>query len=515
MNDNINKKRYFRKYYRNLIRRKYIIMLPFITILSLSILYAFYQKPLYESSTTILIGKPKLMSEKLSRIATQIDGIETFDNLKREMLSHKNLIEIIKKLNLKENDKVRSNAKAIQLEYPDLSLEKIMEKLLIEKLKKQINVISRGKNSVTITAKGDDRDYVYSLVKTVSELFMNQIIEYEYESINQLAEFNIGQLKIYDDKLKESEAKLKQYEQLLNINPKESSSTSSKPKLEQYNSMLYSLEEEITQKRAELNEIDLKLEEKGYNSNFPTSRNLINLASQYITTGKKLSNDMNQFRLTNVDDLWLDEKISVLRQQLIGEIRNIARSKLSIKDEKIFQLVVLKEIMKRDFDVLKKISYKIIQLIEKYKDEIAQKQEQEVKIAKLRREVAVTRNIYNTFLEQSQGLFIGEELQRLQESYKFKIIEPASKPIERANSRKKTVFIGCFLAALVSFALFSLFEYLDDSFTDLDEIEKYLQLPVIGTVSKLNYFANFNNKIILYLAIPTIIIIFCLYIFIR
>ena len=78
--------------------------------------------------------------------------------------------------------------------------------------------------------------------------------------------------------------------------------------------------------------------------------------------------------------------------------------------------------------------------------------------------------------------------------------------MERSNSRKKTVFIGGFLALMVSFGILSLFELLDNSFTDVDEIISYLQLPVLGTIPKINYL----NKSRINVAIPFIIVIFAI-----
>ena len=87
--------------------------------------------------------------------------------------------------------------------------------------------------------------------------------------------------------------------------------------------------------------------------------------------------------------------------------------------------------------------------------------------------------------------------------------------MERANSRKRIVIIGGFLAVIISLALFSIVELLDDSFTDIDEIENYLQLSVLGSIPKLNYLTKSRIKIALYFAIPTVGIGLFLYIFMK
>lgn len=515
MNNSTNKKIDIRKYYKMLWKRKYLIIFPFVGILSVSIWYAFKQKPIYECYATIQIGKPKLMSRELSRITPQISAIERFDILKGKILSKENLSTIIKKLNLKNNPKIKNDAKAIQAEYKDLSLDEIMTELLINRLKKQISIFTKRNSFITITARGGNRNHVYLIVKTLSEEFINSVIEEEYDSMRDLIEFNAQQLKIYEKKLNDSEAKLNEYEQLFNSKPTERSLISSKLKLDQYNLMLDALNDEIARKKGELNELDITLTEKGYDYNFPSSSNLNNLASQYITAGEKISMDDINLSSQDVNVIWSIEKIDLLRRQIIEEIKNIARSKLAIKDDNLFQLIVLEEIVKRDLALLRKISDRFALSIEKHGNVLAQRPEQEVSLDKLKQEVDVNREIYNTFLKQSQASFIVEEMQKREASYKFKIVEPPVKPMGRANSRKKVAAIGALFGVLVSFGLFTLFEYLDNSFTDITEIEDYLQLPVVGTVARLNFLCKPKTKYILYLAIAICSIFFIVYIVIK
>jgi len=502
--DNTIKSFDIRKYYKMLMRRKYIITIPFIIIVTLSVLYALHQKPMYESSITILVGKPKFNSSNLDRVAPSLHSTEQLDILRRELLGQKNLSKLINKVNLTNNNIIKNKAKAIQSVYPDLNFDEIAEKLLIEQLKKQIQVTTTRNNFITIKAKGDDRDKVYMLVKTLSEIFMNQILEGEFENIKQIIDFSAQQLEIYENKIKNSEAQLKQFEQLLADNSAEGSTISSRVELKQYNSMLNIIDGEIVQKRNELNLIDSKLNEKGSNYKFPVNKTLKNLESQYIMTGEELLKNVIQFSLRDVNVVRVNEKIGMLRRQMIGQIRDIARSELVIENDGLYQLVVLNEMTKRDLGLLKKKRSGLSNLIEKYKVKIAQQPFQEGRIAKLKREIDTNREIYNTFLRQSQGSFITEALQKREANFKFKILEPAIRPMERSNSRKKVVFIGGFLALIVSFGILSLFELLDNSFTDVDEIISYLQLPVLGTIPKITYLTKSRINV----AIPFIIVIF-------
>jgi polysaccharide biosynthesis transport protein len=476
-----------RKYYNKILRRKYIIIIPFILITILSVVFALHQKPLYQTSTTIMVGEPKLMTEKLDRIALNVDQAVKLRIIKRVLLSQNNLIELINKLDLKNNTKLRSKALAIQYEYPNISLERIMEKLLIDGLKKQLKITTSQNNFITISAKSEDQDKVYQLVKTVSELFMDQVIENDHERLRQLIDFNAQQLRIYENKLRDSETKLGRYEQSLITNSSDGTSVTSNKLMKKFRSLQSIIEEDIDQKRNELSGLESNLNIKKYKYFLPVSVSLRALESQYDGLGQKILSELIQSSLTALNVTDSNEEVDVLRQRISKEIRDIVGSTLNIDDDEIYRLVILTEMTKRDLDMLNKKNNRLTDLINSQQNEIAQNPVHEGKLAKLKREVETNKEIYNTFLKESQGSYIGQALQKREAGYKFKIIEPAIRPMERVNSRKKAVIIGVLLGALIGIGLFSVIEILDTSFSEVDEIEDFLQLPVIGTVPKINY----------------------------
>jgi len=503
---NDNQKLDIHKYYRMIKKRKYILLIPFVLIVSYSIKYAITQEPLYESSTTILVAQRKLMSDNLGRLVQRVDQNMQLTILARVILSAENLDRLIKKVNLEPDDKLKSKAAAIKTKYPDLKIGQIEKKLLFENLTKRIKITTIRKSFLKITVEGKSRDKVYLIAKTLAELSMARILEGEYESIKQSIEFSTQQLKIYEEKLRDSEEKLEKFQQTLAIRPEKNSPKSFKSGLEHYNSMLSSLKGEIVQKRNEINEVDSRLKEKGFNSKFPASKNFRNFGSQYIKTSERLLKNEIQFSADDPNVIKLNKQIGILRRQMITEIRTIANSQMAIKDDELIPFIVLKEMAKIDIGLLKKKRYELTKLIKEYKTEVAQKPIQEATLAKLQREVETNREIYDAFLKQSQGSYIGEALQKREAAFKFEIIEAAYKPMERSNSKKKIVIICGFFAVIVSFALFSIVEFLDNSFTDIKEIENYLQISVLGAIPKLEYLKKSRKKIALYFAIPTIVI---------
>jgi len=506
--DTTKGKQGIRQYYKKLLRRKYVVIIPFTIICILSVFVALKQKPMYQSSTTIMVGDSKLMARKLDGISVNFDTRVKLRVIRRVLLSQRSLRELVYKLDLKNNAKLITRAQGIHLNYPNVSLDVIMEKLLIDGLKKQIKITTAQDNFITISAKSDDQDKVYQLVKTISESFIDQVIESDYERLRQLIEFNAQQLKIYENKLRSSETKLRRFEQSLVPNSKNGASITSKEQLKEYKALKSIINEDIAHYRNELNILESNLGSKKFTYYLPVSENLINLESQYNGLGQKFLSEQLQSSLSSTKREEIKDEIDIVRQQISKEIRDIVNSKMNITDEEIYRLVILSEITKRDLDMVNKKRNRLNDLIRDHQVEIAQNPIHEGTLAKLEREVATNKEIYNTFLKESQGSYIGEALQKREAGYKFKIIEPAIRPIERSNSRKKVLIIGVLLGGIISISIFSLLELLDNSFSEVEEIENYLQLPVIGAIPKIDCFDNtkINKTVSASIIIATIII---------
>jgi len=105
---------------------------------------------------------------------------------------------------------------------------------------------------------------------------------------------------------------------------------------------------------------------------------------------------------------------------------------------------------------------------------------------RLTREVESNREIYQSFLQQTQGSEIEQALQRSVAEFKFKIVEPAIKPIKPVSpDRVKMMLMAIVVGAMIGGGLIFLLEFMDHSFKNIEDVEKHLNLPVLGTIPKI------------------------------
>jgi succinoglycan biosynthesis transport protein ExoP len=103
------------------------------------------------------------------------------------------------------------------------------------------------------------------------------------------------------------------------------------------------------------------------------------------------------------------------------------------------------------------------------------------------RDVSVNETIYNSLLQRLETAKITQRLQSSNEGTRYTIIEDARLPTKPVRPNKLLVtFIGLLLGLAVGVGLILMMEFLDKSFLDVHEASSYLNVPLLGAISKIN-----------------------------
>jgi len=89
-------------------------------------------------------------------------------------------------------------------------------------------------------------------------------------------------------------------------------------------------------------------------------------------------------------------------------------------------------------------------------------------------------------LERLETAKITQRLEASKEGTKYTVLDPARLPLKPAKPNKLAVlFMGMFVGLCVGTGLVFLMDMLDNSFLGIDEARAYLELPLLGAVSKI------------------------------
>ncbi len=102
------------------------------------------------------------------------------------------------------------------------------------------------------------------------------------------------------------------------------------------------------------------------------------------------------------------------------------------------------------------------------------------------RDTNVNQKLYNTLLERLETAKITQRLEASKEGTRYTILDPARLPLKPTKPNKLLVmFLGIFFGGCVGMGLVFATELLDHSFIGIDEAQAYLELPVLGAISKI------------------------------
>jgi len=103
------------------------------------------------------------------------------------------------------------------------------------------------------------------------------------------------------------------------------------------------------------------------------------------------------------------------------------------------------------------------------------------------RDVNVNETIYNSLLQRLETAKITQRLQASNEGTKYTIIENARLPSKPIRPDKILVsLIGLFLGLALGITFIFVTEFLDKSFLDVHEASAFLNVPLLGAISKIN-----------------------------
>ena len=95
--------------------------------------------------------------------------------------------------------------------------------------------------------------------------------------------------------------------------------------------------------------------------------------------------------------------------------------------------------------------------------------------------------MYEMLISQAQGSQISENVQQAESENRFKIVEPAQIPTKPIKpDKKKIALFSALIGLAVGLTAVVMAEKLDRSFKDVEDVESYLNLKVIGTVSRVD-----------------------------
>lgn len=502
MNSNAEKGFDLREYWNLLLRRKWVLIVPFLTVTLISFGGSFLLPREYRSSTKVLISQSRLLSRSLENLVPGVSPTyssrqereERLATITNQIISTGFLRRLIYNLNLNQNPKIINEARQIKPKFPEISEKELVEKILIGKLRKNIQVVFRGENLVEIIIYSDKPKLAADMAENLAQIFIEESLRYELLGVRGALDFSDEQLAIYKNRLDEAENSLREYKEKTlkgNVDQRIVSDTN----MSQIVSVIDATKLEIKELEDQENYAKGKLSNlKAEGLSLPVSDRLKNLKEELLLSVDQYISLLTKYSWRDAKVLTLTEKTRTLLDQIKEEIKAISKSQEGKLSPEILSLLEDYTNLQLNLNFLREKLRVLDQVVEGIKERLSRIPYQEQTLRNLEQDVETYRSIYEMFVSQAQGSQISQQVQQADAQNRFRVIEPATIPLEPVKpNRLKITLLGCLLGLALGGGSVILVEFFDHSFRKVEEVEEYLGLKVLGTIPRIEYLEKLNR----------------------
>lgn len=452
MKDNV-KELQFLDYWKIIMKRKDVVASAFfITLITVSIWTFVLQTPLYRSSTKLLVEKERPDINLFNQ-----QRPETYDpyyyQTQYEIIQGKEVLEeVIKELDLQK--------KLAPREGEVLEME-----LAIKTLRDLIEVQQyRNTNLLEVIVYNKNRFLAADIANRIAEIYRDQRLTVRRREVSDAVEKLREQLDDMRQKLNESERELEQVKREKDISIVKGINID-KQQLSDFNADYLRAKTERLEKQVRLEELrKLTDEQKLYAI----------AVEEYYPNLATLKNTLAQAEI----------ELSALREEYKGKHPLILEAKSRVAEAKERLAAEIQGIMnglETEYAVAKTREEALLKVVNEAKETIKELDTKELEYIRLEREVETNKQMYMMLKQNLKEQDVVESLPITS----VEIIERAVPSMEGMYAKPNkplNIVLGIALGLVLGFALAFILEYFDISVKTINDVEQYLQLPILGVI---------------------------------
>jgi polysaccharide chain length determinant protein (PEP-CTERM system associated) len=494
-------------------KRKWTIFWVLVIAILIVSLANYIMTPVYKASTTVLLsekssagqlfGNPEmdLMFGGSNNIETQVEIIKSrtiasevvkklpsdiFQQVEEENFQKRKdelrwLINILDFLRLKG---FVSNMLGVDSTGNPEPEEQLTEEKKIKKVMNSISVnLVKNTKIIEISTENIHPKLAADIANKTAQVYVEQSRNINRTQASEAKKFIEEQLSAQEKELKSIEEEKLAFKQRENILYLDEETKLNIEQLSNFQAQKLEIDTQLVESKARLAEIKKQLEEqtKTVVSSQTITANpvvqqlqskLTDLQIQLPALKEKYSEKSPQVTEVEIQIKQIENEISQKVAEIVGStvstVNPIYQSLLS-------QMVTLETNMIS----LETKSNSISEIVTQYENRLEELPEKEIQLARLERAVRVAENIYITLLESYQEARISEAM----ELGDIRVVDAALVPDNPIKPRKMlNLAIGGVLGLMLGIMLVFFLEFLDHSFKSREDVEQYLELPVLGTI---------------------------------
>ncbi len=478
-------------YWKVIWRKKYYLLVPLLLSAFISGFGVRYLTPVFKSSTVLSLETESTFSSSVDHYINEEQNTRDFRNrqylsmITAKLKSNSFLKEVISDLGLMNTVNAGRLVRKLDEGGSGVSPTERVQRYFINILNGKIEISSPASGFYEIGVLDTDPGNAYVLAKKISEKYLEVQQKQKLEAIRRAGAFSDEQLAIYREKLEASEKELARVENEI------SSSISPSNPVDEANINMARIKEKNLD--AEFGRTRIAL--KGIRSRLSTIFDMVPSSKEVsgdeevINIENRLTANGDQKILAELDGQTdtesLENQTESMWESLRRRISKVVREEYSDISAEYHPVIAEYFYQRSRLDHYQSMRNTVRRYIRQYENNMARKPVLEKELERLRREVENNRAIHQAFLESKASAQISEAVQSTNLGLNLNIIETAQRPIKPVKPDKlKIVLVSVVFGIICGFGALLVTEYMDDSFKSIEEVERVMQLPVLGTIPK-------------------------------
>jgi len=477
-------------------RRKWFLIIPPIV----AVLGAYYRvmttEPTYLSHTTIVIGENPDISQDLSKVLAGTDAGKRLkmrdmaENIQKQLLSTQTLGEVVDRIGLKPTSGMRERVATILAQYPNADEGSLLREMQIEWLAKRlvdhITFPKRG-TYVEISFEHKSPDVAYRVVQALADVFIEQSLRNESLSVKGTRVFSEEKMEYYRQKYQNAVDRLRNFQIALARDESKNLVVNATNK-EKANARINSLKLDIARYQNHVDELDTRLGDRARRFAISENAKAAEVRRQMLDKASRLAALTVEFNWMDAEVIKVNQDIASLRDQYRALIAVAAVDRMSnALDREGIDGLIQRKLALLDLELLKHEKSQLEAYLDEYHRSLVRRPSQDLRLAELQNEVSEYANILSGFEKQARGVRLREELYRTDAEVRYRIIDPANRPITPiAEDPIKILLIALIGGLGFGVGAVYLLEFFDHSFKSVDEVESFLGLTVLGIIPQIH-----------------------------
>ena len=471
---------------RVLLRRKWLLILPWFAAVVAGTSAAFLLRPIYVSSVLMQFQRPQSIAGSFSGInGGAQSGDQQAGLMRGQVQSSLFLRNVVVASGLTSDPATHAWAIKEGRREPGGSENDEVEVFLIDYLRNAISIKPMRGDFVQIQIE----DYTPDRARRFAEALANQFVvsskAAQLEAVRATQEFSIEQQQVYKHKLDESEARLEAARRS-SLSQSMTGSNLSTASLPHARALLDQCDVEIEDQKQRVQTLHDQLGNRVKESDRQAlaTPEVNGLAGQVVSLERQLAASM---LIDGGGDASTSIRVLLARktEDLEGALTTTAARALPAMDASVRDLLVRARTAQVNLEAAEARRGYLAGQVAGFQRQVESTPNQDLELQHLQQEVDANRALYNSFLQQSATAQIAEAFENAKVSGRFVVVEPADRPTTPSKpNRLMLILLSFVVGGIAGVGTVLVVEQHDQSMKNAEDVENLLGLPVLGAVPR-------------------------------